>query len=360
MTVLVHLGHPAHFHLFKHAVEAWRAGGDRVEVVIKSKDVLERLLDERGWAYHNVQAGPRATARLGQAATLLRRTAAVWRIARRVRPDVMIGTSAEIAFVGRLLGVPSVVTNEDDWDVVPLFARLAYPAATLIAAPSCCRQGRWRGKTAAYESYHELAYLHPDRFTPDPAVARALAPDGRPYALLRFARLDAHHDDGRAGIGAGVAARLVERIAPHARVYITSERELEPEFEPLRLQIPAGEVHSALAGAALYVGDSQTMAAEAAVLGTPALRFNDFVGEISYLEELEHRYGLTRGIRSSEPDALLDAVGDWLAQPDLAAEWQRRRQAMLRDKDDLTTLLVQLARDVAHGADLAAPRAAPA
>ncbi len=55
------------------------------------------------------------------------------------------------------------------------------------------------------------------------------------------------------------------------------------------------DIYHALYYADLYIGDSQTIAAEKAVLGTPALRFNDFVGKIGYLEELEHKYGLTFG-----------------------------------------------------------------
>ena len=42
-----------------------------------------------------------------------------------------------------------------------------------------------------------------------------------------------------------------------------------------------------MAFASLYIGDSQTMAAEAGVLGVPFVRFNDFVGRIGYLRELE-------------------------------------------------------------------------
>ena len=35
-----------------------------------------------------------------------------------------------------------------------------------------------------------------------------------------------------------------------------------------------------VAFASLYIGDSQTMAAEAGVLGVPFVRFNDFVGRL--------------------------------------------------------------------------------
>jgi predicted glycosyltransferase len=49
---LFYLGHPAHFHLFKNVILALPA--DQYTVVIKSKDVLEKLLMEHGIAYINV------------------------------------------------------------------------------------------------------------------------------------------------------------------------------------------------------------------------------------------------------------------------------------------------------------------
>ncbi len=99
-------------------------------------------------------------------------------------------------------------------------------------------------------------------------------------------------------------------------------------------------MHDALAFADLYVGDSQTMTAEAAVLGTPAIRFNDFVGKLGYLEELEHRYGLTYGIKTSEPGQLFSKIEELLAMPNLRQEWQRRRERMLADKIDVTAFMV--------------------
>ena len=49
----------------------------------------------------------------------------------------------------------------------------------------------------------------------------------------------------------------------------------------------------------LYFGDSQTMAAEAWVLGVPFVRFNDFVGRTGYLRELEDVYELGYGIHAT-------------------------------------------------------------
>ena len=99
-------------------------------------------------------------------------------------------------------------------------------------------------------------------------------------------------------------------------------------------------MHDALYFSHLVIGDSQTMAAEAAVLGTPSIRFNDFVGKLGYLEELEHRYGLTYGIKTTEPEFLFDKIEELLSIKDLKKEWEKRRRKMLSEKIDFTAFMI--------------------
>jgi predicted glycosyltransferase len=79
---------------------------------------------------------------------------------------------------------------------------------------------------------------------------------------------------------------------------------------------------------------------EAAMLGIPSIRFSDFAGKISVLEELEHVYKLTFGITPDEPQNLLNLIKDLLSNPNLSSEFQTRRQAMLSKKIDVTAFLV--------------------
>ena len=44
MKVLFHLGHPAHFHLFKNVIKSLNRNNHKTYVLIKKKDVLEDLL----------------------------------------------------------------------------------------------------------------------------------------------------------------------------------------------------------------------------------------------------------------------------------------------------------------------------
>jgi uncharacterized protein len=75
-------------------------------------------------------------------------------------------------------------------------------------------------------------------------------------------------------------------------------------------------------------------------LGVPAIRSNSFVGRISYLEEEEHKYGLTYGFKPDEFGKMFAKIEELLKMPNLKAEWQRRRERMLAEKIDVTAFLI--------------------
>jgi uncharacterized protein len=340
MHILFHLGHPAHFHLFRHVITDLRALGHTADILIKKKDVLEDLLKAAGWEYYNILPEGRGDSKLGLAVGMFKRDWRMYRHCRNRRPDLLIGTSVEISHIGRMLGVPSINVNEDDWDVVPMYAKLAYPLATRILSPEGCRMGKWEHKTRHYAGYHELAYLHPTRFTPDPDTPRRYFSNEKPYILLRFARLTAHHDKGISGIGDELARRIIAEAGDGYRVWITAERPLSAEFEPYRIRIDVLDMHHVMAGAAVYIGDSQTMAAEAGVLGIPFIRHNGFVGRISYLAELEDKYRLGFGIPADKGEEVIVTLRRLLADEDRSARWAARRAAMLGDKIDVSEFFV--------------------
>jgi uncharacterized protein len=338
MKYLFYLGHPAHFHLFKNTINELNSKNHSIQIVIKKKDVLEELLKSEGWTYKNIYPRERKDNKFSIALSLLVRDWAFLKIARNFKPDLMIGTSAEITHIGKLLSIPSVVVNEDDAEVVPLFAKLSYPFASNILVPSGCSVGKWDSKTIFYQGYHELAYLHPNKYKTVPE--KLSANRKQKIFFIRFAKLTAHHDEGKSGISNQLAYIIIERLSKEGRVYISSERVLDEKLEKYRIKLQPSEVLNFLASSDLYIGDSQTMTAEAAVLGIPSIRFNDFVGKLSYLEELEHKYGLTYGIKTSEPEKLLEKIDELLSFPNIKEEWQKRRMKMLSEKIDVTAFMV--------------------
>ena len=329
MKILVYLGHPAHFHNYKNTIAALKEHGHEVEVLIKKKDILEDLLRNAGIPYHNILEEGRGDSKAGIILGLLKRARRLNAFCNSFHPDILTGSSVENSLIGPLRHIPVISIGEDDADVVPNYAKLTYPGASVILCPESCDCGKWNDKAVKYPGYQELGYLHPDNFTPDKEVVRKYLDPDETYFVMRFSGLNAHHDVGIRGINDGIARRIIDILKPHGKIYITSERPLSEEFEPYRTAINPLDIHHVMAFASIYLGDSQTMAAESGVLGVPFVRFNDFVGKIGYLNELENRYGLGFGISPDNEGKLYDTIRELLAMPDRKAVFQQRRKEML-------------------------------
>lgn len=340
MKLLFHLGHPAHFQLLKKIISKLETKGHSIHILIKKKDILEDLLKRSNLSYTNILPSGRSDSKIGIFWGMIKADLKLFLYCLKNKPDILIGTSFAISHVGKILHIASINLNEDDAAVVPFYAKLSYPWASAILTPIVCNNGKWESKSIKYNSYHELAYLHPNHFTPDKSIVKQYFSPEEKYFIIRFAKLKAHHDSGVSGINTTIARKLIELLNPYGEIYITSERTLEAEFEPYRININPLDIHHVLAFASIYIGDSQTMAAEAGVLGTPFIRFNDFVGRISYLAELEDKYNLGVGIKPNEPELLFEKVKELISTPNLSQEFQIRRQKMLSKKIDYAAFLV--------------------
>ena len=375
MRILIQLGHPAHFHLYKNTARQLIANGHQVYLLIKTKDILEDLLKKAGLPYYNILQVAHRKSKWGVILDMLIRDWKILVFSLRHKIDLLTGTSPEVAHIGWLLRKKAIVTTEDDDCAVPNFGKVIASFVRCVLTPAVCNMGNLEPVCSHYPGYHELAYLHPNHFTPDPEIVRSygisvspidhstnssLQPEtAQPYFILRFASLNAHHDNGIKGINTEVAQRLIDILSPHGRIYITSERPLEPQFEQYRIHINPLDMHHVMAFASLYIGDSQTMAAEAGVLGVPFVRFNDFVGRIGYLRELEDKYELGYGIHASvladdspirradgsaQPsgvEALYERVEQLVAMPaeERKEIFQSRREKMLAEKIDCAKFL---------------------
>lgn len=340
MNILIYLGHPAQYHFIKHAAKQLTRDGHEVKLLIKTKDILEDLLKEDGWSYENIQIRTRKNTKWSILMASLDRTLKVTRIARRFRADLLIGTDSSIAQSAWLLRIPAITTLEDDVEVIYNLARLTYPFTKSILVPLPCRVGKWEKKKVPYYGYMKLAYLHPNRFTPDISVVRRYGISGD-YVLIRLARLSAHHDVGIKGLNVDLVKRIIH-LAKEKRlaVFISSESDLDETLASYRLKINHLDIHHILAYSTLLISDSQSMSVEAAMLGVPSIRFSDFAGRISVLEELEQYYGLTFGIKTAETALLEEKTRELLSLPDIKTEFTERRLKMLNDKIDVTAFLI--------------------
>ena len=175
-----------------------------------------------------------------------------------------------------------------------------------------------------------------------PAIRRELGfEQSQRFGVIRLSALDAHHDEGVRGLS-GTHLREIARRVPRDVVMLASletDRDIPEGWKPIR--VPPERLHHVLAAAEFFLGDGQTMTAEAAVLGTPALRLNDFVGRISYLKELEG-YGLAFGFRPGEEPAFLERLVEIVDGSRPRAAFTEARSRFLSDTIDPLPWLVDL------------------
>ena len=114
MNILVQLSHPAHFHYYHYSILNWMKSGNKVMVVIKSKDILEQLLIDAQIPYININEQVHRKNKLGIAWDMFIRDYKIWRICKREHIDLLTGSSAEVANIGWLLSLPVVSTGENE------------------------------------------------------------------------------------------------------------------------------------------------------------------------------------------------------------------------------------------------------
>ena len=336
MNVLIDINHPAHVHLLRNVYFLLTQNGHQVFVVVKEIPSAMKLLDLYGIPF--LSLGKKDDSLTKKGFDQLRYEWHILKLVCKYKINIGIGSSINIAHVSRLTNMKSVVLDDDDDEVEPLFAKFGHPFADTILSP--IDTPRKSKKTIYVNAYHELAYLHPNHFTPDPSVlGDAGVEEGEPYFVLRFNAFKAHHDVGVVGLTIENKRRLVNYLKTKGKVFITTERDIDDEFKPYQLKVSSEKAHSLMYYATMLVGDSQTMTSEAAVLGTPAIRCNTFVGRIHYLEEEEHRYGLTYGFLPQQTEEMFKKIDQLLSMPDLKEEWQSRRQKMLSEKIDYAQFL---------------------
>lgn len=336
--ILIDIGHPAHVHLFKYPIKIWLEHGHSITITIREKDITGKLLEIFGLPYK--VASSRRQGFIGLAIELLEHDWGVYKAAKKSRSNLLLGTSVSITHVSRLLGAKSIVFNEDDYEIASAFTRLAYPMAHAIVTPDCLKE-RHGSKHITYKGYQKLAYLHPNTFTPNPDVLSKLGlrVEDR-FFIIRLVSLVAAHDRGVIGLNLSLVQQIISFLSQYGNIFLTSEEPLNGDLEQYALPISLDEIHDVLYYANMFIGDSQSMTTEAALLGTPAIRFNSFAKHCSVLQELEHKYELIYSFLPSEEQNMLLKIRELVDLEDLDLRWEHKRQLLLSDKIDVTAWLV--------------------
>jgi uncharacterized protein len=333
MRIVIDINHPAQVHFFKHFIWEMEKRGHKIIVTASNKDLTKFLINK--YDINSIFLNGYGDSIIKKIINVPIIDIQMYKALKRYKPDLFIGFgSIRVAHVATLFKKPCINFDDDEY---------SYPFYCAWVDTICGFSGfKITGtKIIKILGFKEMAYLHPNHFRPNPAILEeAGISSTEKFSIVRFVSWKAFHDIGKTGFDTESKKMLIHELEKHSRVFISSEGPLLPEFEKYRISISPEKIHDFLSFASILVSDSQTMTTEAAVLGTPAVRCNSFVGknDMNNFIELENKYNLIYNCQSI--DTVIRVAVDILNKPNLKNEWGNKREILLHDKIDVTSFMI--------------------
>lgn len=343
MKILFELTHPKHYYQFRTVIRTLKESGHQLKVLARDKDVLLAILKEENLDYAIYgEHGKSITEKL---TVLPRLLITYYRLIREFKPDLIVSkASPYAAIIGRFTRLKTIITP--DSEVVTLTNKFVAPESTLVITP--VNYGVDFGeKHKRFDGFFEDCYLHPNAFIPNQNLLQTIGINlSKPYFVLRFIAWNANHDVNKFGFSEIEKIALVKKLLPYGTVYISGEGDLPEEIRKYRINIPASAMHQVLHYASMYIGDSQTMATESALLGTPSIRYNSFVGpnDMTNFKVLEYTFHLLRNFNHFAD--LLNYIDTLLQDCTAKERWLKKRESYYEEVGDINEVLVSYIENV--------------
>ncbi len=331
MKILIDIGHPAHVHLFKNVAWILQRTGHEILFTCREKEFEIQLLQQYNFAYKSF--GKKYNSRIGKLVGLMEFDIKEALTGLKFKPDILLSHgSIYAAHAAFLLSKPHIALEDTgNKEQVRLYMPFTKSVITSNVFPY-----DYGNKQIRINSHHELAYLHPNYFVPDPLFLNRIGLDKNDrYVILRFVAWNASHDVGQKGLGISEKQDIVKRLARNFRVMISSEGSLPVDMEPYRVSFAPHDIHNALYFADMFIGEGTTMAMEAAILGTPSVYCNTL--QYNNVADME-KYGLL--FNYSFDNNIGDSIINLSVKKDLKLTLVQARNKMLEEKVDLTRFLV--------------------
>lgn len=336
MNIFFNISHPAHVHLFRNTIANLKKRKHKIIVGARDKDITLQLLKEYNIDY--ILLTQKGSGPLSLIKELIIQQIKIATIVKKYKIDLMIQLCGIFnAPIGKLMNVPTIALS--DTEIAKFDNSISFALSSHIFLTSCFDHtigGSWK-KQIHYPGYHELAYLSPKYFKPYNNETKS-----EKKFLVRFVGWGAGHDIGEKGLTISQKTELINILKQHGRVFISSEYPLPESIEEYAFKLNPATIHQSMADCDLVVGESATMASEAACLGVPAVYISNTAR--GYTTEQDKKYGLIKHFELRQWDQIVKTVKLW-SSSDLRDTWQEKRRALWKDKIEVTDWLTDLIND---------------
>ena len=270
MNILIDVNHPAHVHYFKNFIWLMEKKKHTILVTARDREMVIDLLKVYNIKYINRGTG--ANGVMGKMIYLFKANGLLLKTSLKFKPDVFLsfGTpyAAQIAW---LLNKPHLAITDNDYAGKLTYLSMVPFSKYIITSKASLK--KFGSKHIKVNSYVKLLYLHPKYYQQSNLDYKKYLniEYGQKYIIVRFVAFNAYHDFGLHTLNVAQKKKLINSLTQYGKVFISSESQLPEELLKYKLEIPPEMIHDVLANAILFIGQSGTMSAEAALLGTPSI-----------------------------------------------------------------------------------------
>lgn len=333
MKIFIDIGHPAHVHYFRNFIKVMENKGHEFCISARDKEVTHSLLNHYKIKYSSRGKGRRSLA--GKLYYLHQANYIIFKLLRKFKPDICLSFgSPYLAHISKLLGKPHIAF--DDTEHAEFEHLLYVPFTECILTPDSFRKN-FGHKHIRFLASMDMAYLHPKYFDSDIRYLEEDGLKGKKYFFLRFVNWDAAHDIGHRGFSFKGKARIIENLTNFGEVIISSEGNLPYEFRKYLYRGDPYKIHTLLQYADLFIGESGSMATEAAVLGTPAIIVNTGAKYFGVFEHIR-KFGNLFYYENEIP--AIEKIKDLLSKTDFKNNSIQNAQEYVRQSINLTDFMV--------------------
>jgi predicted glycosyltransferase len=266
-SVVIDLTHYPHVNFYKHAIKSLTEKDINVHVVLRPRGKLVDIFQKECPYVPFVLIGQYRKTVLGKMVDMINRDIVFLKYLRKMKFDTGTGFgSITIAHASRFFEKPPVIFGDDLEH--KLVHYLIKPFATRIVVPSSA-QGK---NLLKYNGFKELAYLHPNHFTPNKNVLEPYNLNPYEYVFLREVS-NASLNYRRMEMGK--LSKILDYLKQMDLKILLSieDKSLINLFKDhcIILKEPVEDIHSLLHFASLTLSSGDSMARESCLVGTPAI-----------------------------------------------------------------------------------------
>jgi predicted glycosyltransferase len=336
MRVLFDVVHPQHALFYAALARRLVKDGHKVTIASREKDVTIPLLD--GFSTEHICISKKqGSGFISDFIETIIRVFRIQKLIKKFRPSVVLTSNPTGSLAAWITRTPCIFDTMDG-PAHGLHYSLPARLSTIITSPQLLGM-KSDQRHITYPAVKSMFYVTQDADATKKLCDELGIHDSETVAVLRVSAYTASHDRGAVGLSNDQIGSLIEFLGQrfdHLAVSAESQTHVDGNLSTWLKKHP-GSFHRLLERADLLVGDSVTVAEEAAVLATPSVWVSEFALDRPIAIELEREYQLTKNVLAVDAAQILRDVEravDELLSPDGKANFCKGHERLVQHSGD--------------------------